>query len=68
MPTVTLGDVNGDGIVNTGDAVMILRFAAGLVQFDETQTKAADTTGDGNVNTGDAVLILRLAAGLIEEF
>ncbi|MBQ9949432.1 MAG: choice-of-anchor J domain-containing protein [Clostridia bacterium] len=67
-PEGELGDVNGDGIVNTGDAVLILKYAAELVTLDTTQLTLADTTGDGTVNTGDAVLILKYAAGLIEKF
>ena len=67
-PGVHNYDVNGDGIVNTGDAVLILKYAAELVTLDTNQLTLADTTGDGTVNTGDAVLILKYAAGLIEKF
>ncbi|MBQ9949947.1 MAG: dockerin type I repeat-containing protein [Clostridia bacterium] len=65
---ILIGDVTGDGNVNTGDAVMILKYAAGLAELDEEQAQAADTTGDGTVNTGDAVAILKFAAGIISEF
>ena len=67
-PNVTIGDANGDGKINTSDAVIILKLAAGMTQLDETQQKAADTNHDGKVNTSDAVLILKYAAGMITEF
>lgn len=64
--TVTWGDVNGDGKVNSTDAVLILRYAAQLgVDID---TAAADVNGDGKINSTDAVLILRYAAQLITKF
>ena len=64
--TVTWGDVNGDGKVNSTDAVLILRYAAQLgVDID---TAAADVNGDGKINSTDAVLILRYAVQLITKF
>ena len=65
---VLIGDVNGDGKINTSDAVQILKYAAGMVQLDENQQAAADINHDGKVNTADAVLILKYAAGMITEF
>lgn len=63
---VTWGDVNGDGKVNSTDAVLILRYAAQLgVDID---TAAADVNGDGKINSTDAVLVLRYAAQLITKF
>ncbi|MBQ9949813.1 MAG: choice-of-anchor J domain-containing protein [Clostridia bacterium] len=67
-PEVKLGDVTGDDVVNTGDAVLILRSAAGLIELTEAQLAAADTAADGKVNTGDAVAILKYSAGIITEF
>ncbi|NLB62338.1 MAG: hypothetical protein GX802_08015, partial [Clostridiales bacterium] len=55
---VLAGDTNGDGVVNTGDAVLILRSVTGGEPLDETRLIAADMNNDGVVNTGDAVAIL----------
>ena len=66
--SIVPGDVTGDNKVNTGDAVAILKYAAEMISFDETQLKAADVTGDDKVNTGDAVAVLKYAAGIITEF
>ena len=61
-----LGDVNNDGKINSQDASLTLRYAAGLVE--ELKTVAADVNADGKVNSQDASLILRYAAGLITQF
>ncbi len=58
------GDVNNDGKLNSGDAVLILRNCVGLNDFNEKQAKAADIDGDGRITTGDAVRILRISVGL----
>lgn len=50
------GDVNGDGEVNTADAVMIINaYVSGKV--DDLVKSVADVNGDGEVNTADAVMI-----------
>ena len=56
------GDVNGDGEVNSDDAVCILRYLAG---YDvDVKIENGDVNGDGEVNSDDAVCILRHLAGL----
>lgn len=67
-PAYTLGDVNGDGRINADDAVLVLRYAVELTEFNETQKLAADVSKDGRINADDAVLILRFAVNLITEF
>lgn len=54
-----IGDVNGDGEVNTMDVAKTLRYLAGLEDFNEAQKNAADVNGDGVVSTADAVAILK---------
>ena len=46
----------------------VLKYAAGMISFDNDQLIAANTNKDGKVNTADAVLILKYAAGMITEF
>lgn len=67
-PAYTLGNVNGDGKINADDAVLVLRYAVELTEFNETQKLAADVSKDGRINADDAVLILRFAVNLITEF
>lgn len=56
---VLLGDVNGDGAVDTMDAAAILRYSAGTSDLTDEQLAAADVNGDGLVDTMDAVAILK---------
>ena len=63
-----LGDVHGNGEVNTADAVYILKYSAEMLTLAEEQKEFADTNSDGAVNTADAVMILKYAAGAIAEF
>ena len=54
-----LGDVNGDGNVDSLDAAYILRYDACLIEADKLSMIAADINCDGEVNNMDAALILR---------
>ena len=59
------GDVNGDGVVDTEDARVALKIAAGLHVLDsEDQLIRTDVNFDGLVTSLDARQILRGAAGL----
>lgn len=64
QPRYILGDINGDGNVNTIDARWALQAASGLRPLDSTQNLAADVNLDGRVNTVDARWILQAASGL----
>ena len=54
-----IGDVTGDGTVDTTDALQILRCAMGLMELDDAQLALADYNGDGTVDSSDALAILR---------
>ena len=60
-----LGDVNGDGYIDSADAMLCLRSAVGLKKLTEEQKSAADVNKDGFVDAGDAIMILRYDAKLI---
>lgn len=65
IPTGTArGDVNGDGVVNSIDARLVLRHAARLALLTAEASLRAEVSGDGIVNSSDARLILRAAARL----
>ena len=59
----TRGDANTDGMVNTGDAVCILRYTAGLISGSGLSLENADINGNGIVNTADATYVLMIVAG-----
>lgn len=55
------GDINGDGTVNSSDALAVLRYAVGYeVKMDPYW---GDLTGDNNINSSDAQRILKIAVG-----
>ena len=59
-----VGDVNGDGKINSGDAILILKYMVGQEdKLFENQIKNADTNLDEEVNSQDALLILRYSIG-----
>lgn len=63
-PTGKVGDLDGDGMVTSGDALAVLRMsAAGEVPTDDV-LPLADVDGDGSVTSADALQILRYSAGL----
>ena len=62
---ILLGDVNHDGEVNSGDAVVILRY---LAEYDveKFHEAIADFNQDGEIDSDDAVAILRYLAGYVD--
>ena len=56
---------NGDGTGDMQDALLLLRFARGLVPETALDTANADANGDGAVDMQDALFVLRKAMGLV---
>lgn len=71
-PGYMLGDVDGDNVIDAGDALMVLKYEAQLIELSETQKLAANVTapwkGDSNIDAGDALRILLYEAGLIKSW
>ncbi len=63
-PAVEPGDVNGDGVVNSSDARLVLQFTVELITLTPAQQEVADLSGDGAVNSSDARLILQKTVSL----
>ena len=63
-----IGDVNGDGTVDSSDARLVLQAEVDLVQFTTVQKIAADVNGDGKINSTAARMILQYEVGLIGGF
>ena len=55
----TPGDLDGDGVVSSADALLVLRYSMNLSNLTANQLLAADVNGDGVVNSVDATLIMR---------
>jgi|GEM_PF-1340239 len=60
--TMTKGDVNGDTLVDVGDAILALRVCVGLASVDVYQQ--ADVSGNGRIGMEEAVYILQKVSGL----
>ena len=56
---IQMGDVNGDGVVDTQDAIKVIQhyLKKNPADFDEN---AADVNGDGVVDTQDAIKIIKI--------
>ena len=63
-PQKKIGDINGDGVINVADLVLLSRYIAELETLTDTQLKAADVNGDGKVNIADLVRLARWLANL----
>lgn len=60
--TILLGDVNGDGEVDTVDAVLVVKhFVKGTTS--EIPLAVGDVNGDGDIDTVDAVAIIKIYLG-----
>ena len=58
------GDVNMDGVIDTADALLLLRHALGIIELDEEALALGAMNDDGVIDTVDALLLLRLALGI----
>lgn len=52
-----LGDVNGDGGVNTGDSFLLKQILMDIKQVNDEYKIASDINKDGEINTGDSFLL-----------
>lgn len=61
--SITPGDVNGDGVINVLDAVMVVSEILTPGGFDDNQMAAADLNSDGVINILDVVMLVNLILG-----
>ena len=72
--TLSFGDINGDLVVDNGDAALVLQKYVRLISdfVDQEEHKipeiVADVNGDGSVDNGDASLILQKYVRLLDKF
>ncbi len=65
---LTLGDLDGNKIIDAKDALMVLKAAVGKLELTNSQKIACELNGDSTVNAKDALLILRYAVKKIDQF
>ncbi|MCH5279193.1 MAG: dockerin type I repeat-containing protein [Christensenellaceae bacterium] len=58
------GDVDGDGEITVGDAIMILRHAMSVGSLSDEAIAVADMDGDGEITIADALIVMRIAMGI----
>lgn len=58
-----LGDVNGDGVVNSTDALIILSCAVGYDTAQFCPMDCGDVNNDGMINSTDSLIIVSYAVG-----
>ena len=60
------GDIDNDGTITSGDALILLRASVGLVKVESNDI--FDIDGDNTVTANDALLVLRRSVGLSADF
>ena len=65
--TAFLGDVTGDGKIDSEDSLYILRASVNLEKLSDEQTKLADINNDGKVLSDDALAVLRYSVKLTDD-
>lgn len=62
--TVKLGDVNGDGKINSGDSLILSKQILGTTNLsDNAKREAADVNKDGKINSGDSLIVRKQILG-----
>lgn len=56
------GDADANGRITAADARLVLRFAAKIQKYSQSQEKISDMNDDGRITSADARLILRISA------
>lgn len=62
---------DGDEAIDSGDAILVLRYSVGLTTLTDLQKWAGNVTGkpdNNDIDSGDAIKILRYSVGLITSF
>ncbi|MDQ2086827.1 dockerin type I domain-containing protein [Herbivorax sp. ANBcel31] len=67
-PDIMIGDLNGDGIIDSSDYVLLSRYLLEIIdEFPVGNIEAADINGDGVIDSADYVLLGRYLLELVDE-
>ena len=67
-PRPAFGDINGDGVINAQDALLVLKAAVDKYTPTAQEKQAGDVNADGTLDASDALLILKKAVNKIQAF
>lgn len=59
----SIGDVNGDGFINSSDSLLIIQSISDEDLLFENQKRLADVNEDGKVDSADVLILLRYTVG-----
>ncbi len=68
QPTLALGDLNGDGKVNSTDYSALKRHILNINKLSGSALDNADLNGDGKVDSTDLMILHRYLLGIITSF
>ncbi|TYQ18201.1 UNVERIFIED_CONTAM: endoglucanase Cel9P [Acetivibrio alkalicellulosi] len=68
VPKILLGDLNGDGKIDSIDIVLMRRFILEIIDGFSVPLEAADVNGDGLINSSDYILMRRFLLEIITDF
>lgn len=68
QPPVLLGDVNGDGTINSTDLTMLKRSVLRAITLTDDAKARADVDKNGSINSTDVLLLSRYLLRVIDKF
>lgn len=66
--TFVIGDADGNGGIDSNDALLVMQHAIGVISDDEIILEASDVNEDEIIDTNDSLLILKYSIGIIDKF
>lgn len=60
------GDVDGNGSVNSADALIVLQYSVGIEIDESIDTALLDVNGDASINAADALIVLQISVGIVD--
>ncbi len=67
-PQYLIGDVNGDGSIDTLDAIIVQKYSADKTKLNDRQIYVGDVNDDGYVDVLDAAMIQKFSVEKLKEF
>ena len=68
MQKYLIGDVNGDGTIDSADSLMAMQYSVGTTSLTDMQKVRADVNFDGSINSTDSMMINQYGVDVIRTF